>query len=153
MKVKMTEEEIHRKYHDQIFKYLEEEPYAKSLGITLLEIGEGTATAELTVKESMLNSHGTLHGAVIFALADYVFAAACNSYGKTSVGLSTTVNFMAPGKLGTCVRAFATEEKRNNRTSWYKIRVENDGELLATMEALAYRKRDYFISIEEKDHE
>lgn len=149
MTVKITEEEIHRKYHREIFTYLEQEPYAQSLGIQLLEIGEGTATAEVVVKDQMLNSHGTMHGAVIFALADYVFAAACNSYGKTSVGLSTTVNFMAPGIKGSTVRAVATEEKRNNRTSWYKIRVESDGELIATMEALAYRKNQYFISISE----
>lgn len=148
MTIKLTEEEIHRKYHREIFNYLEQEPYAQSLGIRLLEVGEGTASAEIIVKDHMLNSHGTLHGAVIFALADYVFAAACNSYGKTSVGLSTTVNFMAPGFKGSTVQAIATEERRNHRTSWYKIRVESDGELLATMEALAYRKNDYFISID-----
>lgn len=149
MTTKLSEQEIHQKYHKEIFDYLDKEPYAQSLGIKLIEIGEGTATAEVNVKDQMLNSHGTLHGAVIFALADYVFAAACNSYGKTSVGLSTTINFMAPGLKGSNVRATAVEEKRNNRTSWYKIRVESDGELLATMEALAYRKNNYFIPIEE----
>ena len=101
----------------------------------------------------MLNTHGTAHGAIIFALADYVFAAACNSYGKTSVGLSTTVNFMAPGLKGSRIKAIAVEEKKNNRTSWYKIRVESDGELLATMEALAYRKNHYFIPVEEANHQ
>lgn len=149
METKMTEQEIHQRFHEDIFKHFEQEPYAKFLGIKLIEIGEGTATAEVNVKDHMLNSHGTAHGAILFALADYVFAAACNSYGKTTVGLSTTVNFMAPGLKGSCIRAVAVEEKRNNRTSWYKIRVESDGELLATMEALAYRKNHYFIPIEE----
>src|SRR3954468_6757947 len=153
METKMTEQEIHQRFHEDIFKHLEQEPYAQFLGIKLIEIGEGTATAEIEVKDHMLNTHGTAHGAIIFSLADYVFAAACNSYGKTSVGLSTTVNFMAPGMSGSLIKATAKEEKRNNRTSWYKIRVESNGELLATMEALAYRKNHYFIPLEEMSHQ
>ena len=112
MKLNMTEQELHKKYHKDIVTHFEQEPYAQFLGIELIEIGEGTATAQLEVKDHMLNSHGTAHGAIIFALADYVFAAACNSYGKTSVGLSTTVNFMAPGLKGSCIKAIAVEEKK-----------------------------------------
>ncbi len=145
----LTEQEIHEKYYQEIYKVFEQEPYAQFLGIKLNELGLGTATAELEIKDHMLNSHGTVHGAIIFALADYVFAAACNSYGKTAVGLSTTVNFMAAGMKGSTIKAIAVEEKKNNRTSWYKIRIESEGELLATMEALAYRKNNYFISIDE----
>lgn len=143
----LTEQEIHEQYYNEIFKHFEEEPYAQFLGIKLQELGLGTATAELEIKDHMLNSHGTVHGAIIFALADYVFAAACNSYGKTSVGLSTTINFMAAGMNGSKIKAMAFEEKKNHRTSFYKIRIESKGELLATMEALAYRKNSYFVSI------
>lgn len=151
MKSSMTEQEVHQKYYKQIFETLEQEPYAQFLGMKLIEMGEGTATAELEVNDHMLNSHGTVHGAIIFSLADYVFAAASNSYGKTSVGLSTNVNFMSPGRRGSRLRAIAEEEKRNNRTAWYKIRVESDGELLATMEALVYRKSHYFVPVEESE--
>jgi acyl-CoA thioesterase len=144
----LTEKEIHEKYYNEIFQHLEQEPYAQFLGIKLLEMGEGTATAQLEIQDHMLNSHGTVHGAVIFAIADYVFAAACNSYGKTSVGLNTTVNFMAAGMKGSIIKATAVEEKKNHRTSWYKITVESNGELLASMEALAYRKNSYFVPVE-----
>lgn len=148
MKPNITEQEIHQKYYNEIFSLMEQEPFAQFLGMKLIHMGEGTATAELDIKDHMLNAHGTVHGAIIFSLADYVFAAASNSYGKTSVGLSTNVNFMAPGKVGTRLIAKAVEEKRNNRTGWYKIRVESDGELLATMDALVYRKNHYFVPVE-----
>jgi len=144
----LTEQEIHQKYYHEIYQHFEQEPYAQFLGIKLLELREGTAMAELEIKDHMLNTHGTVHGAIIFALADYVFAAACNSYGKTAVGLNTTVNFMAAGMNGSRIKAIAVEEKKNNRTSWYKIRVESNGELLASMEALAYRKNSYFVPVE-----
>lgn len=96
MKKNITEQEIHQKYYNEIFSLMEQEPFAQFLGMKLIHMGEGTATAELDIKDHMLNAHGTVHGAIIFSLADYVFAAASNSYGKTSVGLSTNVNFMAP---------------------------------------------------------
>lgn len=144
------ENEIHRKYHRHIFEKMEQEPFAQFLGIQLIEIGEGTARAELDVrKQEMLNSHGTIHGAVIFALADYVFASACNSYGKTAVGLSTTINFISAAKKGDILEATAMEEKRNHRIGWYKINVTSKGELIATMEAIAYRKKEYFIEDQE----
>lgn len=149
MKTTISEQSIHEKYHKQIFAALDQEPFAQFLGIKLQEVGEGSATAELVVKDHMLNSHGTIHGAILFSIADYVFAAASNSYGKTAVGLSTNVNFMAPGLKGSVITATAVEAKRTNRIAWYNIRVESNGELLATMEATAYRKNNYFVEIDE----
>lgn len=149
MKKTLTEHEIHARYKDEIYRLLDNDTYARSLGIRLVYLGEGSAEAELTVNENMLNMHGSLHGAVTFALADFVFQAACNSYGRIAVGLTTTVNYMAAGHLGAVVTATATEEKKNYRTSWYSIRVESNGELIATMDALAYRKESYFVQIDD----
>lgn len=146
----VDESKLHRERYDEICKKLENDQYAKFLGIKLIELGEGTATAELTVQDHMLNAHGTAHGAVIFSLADFVFAAACNSYGKTSVALSMNIGFLAAGFSGNRLVATATEEKKNNRTAWYRIRVESENELIATLDALAYRKNEYFVSTQDE---
>ncbi|UOQ92439.1 hotdog fold thioesterase [Halobacillus shinanisalinarum] len=148
MKPVINESDLHHQYKAEIVKVMENEPYAQFLGIRLMEINEGKAIAELDVENHMLNSHGTVHGAVTFAIADYVFAAASNSYGKTSVGISNTVNYMAAGKKGTRLQATAIEEKKNHRMAWYKIKVESEDELIATMEALAYRKNHYFVPVD-----
>lgn len=145
----LEDQEVHDTYYEQIRKTMEREPYANHLGIQLTELGKGTASAELQIEDYMLNSHGTVHGAVMFALADYVFAAASNSYGKTAVGLSTNMNFMAPGRSGAILTASAAEEKKTRRIAWYRITVESEGSLLATMEATVYRKDDYFVPIDE----
>ncbi len=142
---------VHRKYYAQIKDRLEQDQYAKHLGIQLIELGEGTATAELVVQEHMLNAHGSAHGAAIFALADFVFAAACNSYGRTSVALSMNIGFMTAAFAGNRLVATATEEKRNNRTSWYRIYVENEQGVVASLDALAYRKNEYFVSMDEEE--
>jgi len=147
----VDERELHRKHYDEISQKLQQDQFAQFLGIKLIELGEGTATAEVTVADHMLNAHGTAHGAIIFSLADFVFAAACNSYGKTSVALSMNIGFLAAAMKGNRLVATATEEKKNNRTAWYRIRVETEHGLVATLDALAYRKSEYFVQIDEQE--
>lgn len=149
MAKQIDEQNIHDVHYEQIVETMKQEPYANHLGIQLTELGKGTASAKLQIEDHMLNSHGTVHGAVMFAIADYVFAAASNSYGKVAVGLSTNMNFMAPGRKGTILTATATEEKKTRRIAWYRIAVESEGNLLATMEATVYRKDQYFVPINE----
>lgn len=149
MKNHLDEREIYRKYKEQIEEKLKYDPFAKFLGIELIEVGAGSASAEVVINENLLNAHGTTHGAVIFALADVVFAVASNSYGKTSVALSMNIGFLAPALIGAKLRATARETNRNHRTSWYRIEVENDGKIVAILDALAYRKSSYIIPVEE----
>lgn len=56
-----------------------------------------------------------MHGIVLCALADH----ACNAYGKISLGLSTTIQFIESAKPGVSIIAKATENKRNYRTGFY----------------------------------
>ncbi|WP_310739824.1 hotdog domain-containing protein [Oceanobacillus alkalisoli] len=82
---------------------------------------------------------------MIYALADHAFSAACNAYGKTSLGVNTSIQFMESAKPGDKLIARATEVKRNFRTGFYRVEVFHGENLIVTMEALAYRKSHYFI--------
>jgi acyl-CoA thioesterase len=150
MKIKRDDTDVHYQYTEEIRKKLSNDTFAQFLGIELTELGPGSATAEMTVTENMLNAHGTAHGAVLFAIADFVFAVACNSYGKTSVGLSVNIGYLAASREGDKITAKAKEIKRNNRTSWYEVTVENEKETVAHLSALSYRKNDYFVGGEEE---
>ncbi|MFT4414272.1 hotdog fold thioesterase [Fredinandcohnia humi] len=143
----LDENNLHSQYKNAIIEVMKEEPYAKFLGIKLIEIGPGSASAELEISDFMLNAHGTVHGAIIFAIADYVFEAASKSYGKSAVALSNTIHFMAAVTNGTTLKASANEEKKSNRIAWYKIQIKSNDELIATMEGVAYRKNDYFVTV------
>ena len=150
MRIKRDDTELHYQYAEEIQAKLKRDTFAQWLGIELIEIGPGTATAEMTITENMLNAHGTAHGAALFAIADFVFAVACNSYGKTSVGLSVNIGYLAACQKGEKITAIATEIKRNHRTSWYEVRVESEKDLVAHVSALSYRKNDYFVGGEEE---
>lgn len=88
---------------------------------------------------------------IIYALADHAFSAACNAYGKTSLRVNTTIQFMESAKPGDKLVARATEVKRNYRTGFYRIEVFHEENLIATMEAMSYRKDHYFIEIDERN--
>jgi acyl-CoA thioesterase len=149
LKIKRDDTEVHYQYAEEIREKLNRDTFAQWLGIELTDMGPGTAEAEMTITENMLNAHGTAHGAVLFAIADFVFAVACNSYGKTSVGLSVNIGYLAACQKGDKITAKASEIKRNHRTSWYEVTVENEKETVAHLSALSYRKNDYFVGGEE----
>lgn len=150
MKTKIDEVQIHEKHFEEIYNLVKNDPYAQSLGIQLTRFEAGFAEATLVVQNNMVNAYGTVHGAVIYALADHAFSVACNAYGKTSVGLSTTIQFIESAKPGDMILARATEVKRNFRTGFYRIEIFHQQNVIATMEALAYRKDHYFIQLEEQ---
>ena len=126
---------------DQIFQRIGQDPFARFLGIELLDLREGYSRVALTVGEHMLNFHGVPHGGVIFSLADAAFAAACNSYGQVAVALNVSISFLAAVPLGTRLYAEATEESRGRRTALYRLAVTTeDGAPVALCHGTAYRK-------------
>ena len=151
MKKKIDEYQIYEKHYEQIHEQVKNDPYAQSLGIQLTKFEAGFAEATLEVQSHMVNAYGTVHGAVIYAVADHAFSVACNAYGKTSLGLSTTIQFIESAKPGDKIVARATEVKRNYRTGFYRIDVLHEQNLIATMEAVSYRKDHYFIELDEQD--
>ncbi|ARF17822.1 hotdog fold thioesterase [Sporosarcina ureae] len=151
MKKKIDEHQIHEEYYEEILEQVKNDPYAKSLGIELTKFDAGVAEATVEVQSHMVNAFGTVHGAVIYALADHAFSVACNAYGKTSVGLSTTIQFMEPAKPGDKLVAVVKEVKRNFRTGFYRVEVFHEKSLIATMEAMSYSKSHYFIELEDQD--
>jgi acyl-CoA thioesterase len=151
VKKKIDEYQIYEKHYEQIHEQVKNDPYAQSLGIQLTKFEAGSAEATLEVQSHMVNAYGTVHGAVIYALADHAFSVACNAYGKTSLGLSTTIQFIESAKPGDKIVARATEVKRNYRTGFYRIDVLHEQNLIATMEAVSYRKDHYFIELDEQD--
>jgi len=98
----------------------------------------------LDVQSHMVNAYGTVHGAVIYALADHAFSVACNAYGRTSLGLLTTIQFIESAKPGDKIAARTTEIKRNYRTGFYRTDIYHGQNLIVTMDTVSYCKGHYF---------
>ena len=117
------------------------EPFARHLGVELLEARPGYAVARLVVADHMVNVNRITHGGVVFTLADVVFAAASNAHGRTALALNINLNFVKATRPGDCLTATAREENLTRRTGLYRIRVEDASrDLVAEMTGVVYRK-------------
>ena len=119
-------------------------PFAKYMGMTILDIAPGYAKAEARYSEEMCNFNGLIHGGAIFALIDEVFGAAASSHGTTVMGLNVNVTFIKSPQIDSILIAEAKEESRGERTATYHIEVhqkgENEDQIIAVCQALVYRK-------------
>jgi len=97
-----------------------------SLGIELVEAGEGRAVARMTVTEQMVNGHSIAHGGYLFLLADTTFACACNSHGPVTVAAGADITFVASARLGDRLVATAEERTRYGRNGIYDVTVHRE---------------------------
>lgn len=98
---------------------------SKGLGIRIVEIAPGRATATMTVRRDMLNGFAICHGGLITTLADSAFAFACNAYNEVTVASGFSVDLVAPAREGDVLTARALEANKAGRTGVYDIEVRN----------------------------
>jgi len=126
----------------KIEAFFQKDKYAELTGIKLLEVSEGRAKAMLEITENHLNSAGTVHGGVIFTLADFAFEVASNSYGTLAVAINAQISFFKAVSAGV-LYAEAKEVSLHPKLASYTIDVTNEtGELIASFQGMVYRKKD-----------
>ena len=127
---------------ETIKKFFKGDRLAEYLGIELIEVSMGKAVARMEIREEHLNGIDTVHGGAIFTLADFAFAVAANSHGRVTVAINVSISFMKASTKGT-LTAVANEISLNPKIATYTVNICNDdGELIAIFQGLAYRKRD-----------
>lgn len=103
-------------------------------GITITAArSNGTAEGILSVTESNLNPHGTVHGGCLYTLADTVagtaVAAAC---GKPCVTVNGTLEFLRPA-TGSAVSCTASPKKLGRTLCVMQVELTGEaGKLVAT---------------------
>jgi len=125
-------------------RFFENDRFAASSGMRLLELRPGFARTSLEIEDRHLNSVGIVQGGAIFTLADLAFAMACNSGGKVAVAINTNLSFLKATRSGT-LYAEATEVARSRKISTCTVQVtDKAGELVALFQGTAYIKEDPF---------
>ena len=113
---------------------------AQGMGITIDAVRPGYARGSMTVREDMLNSHGTCHGGMLFTFADTIFAYACNSENKATVALSCTIDYARSANQGDELIAVGQRNIRNSRTGVYDITItKKDGTTVALFRGGSYQ--------------
>lgn len=102
------------------------------LGIKTVEVGPGTMSAELDVREELLNPFGTAHGGVMTALVDHVLGSVLYPLMPRGSWAATTefkVNLLAPVRDGV-LRARSEVLAMTKRTAVVRIDVTNGDRLV-----------------------
>jgi len=122
---------------DQFFR---DDTFAKDAGIALLDASPGRARVKMEISDRHLNSHGTVHGGVIFTLADTAFAVASNSHGIPAAAINAHISYMKSASSGT-LYADAVEFAQNPKLATYTVEVtDGAGERIALFQGMVYRK-------------
>ncbi len=123
-------------------RFFRNDRFAERSGIELLSVSPGQARAKMTLHPHHLNGYGTVQGGAIFTLADFAFAAASNSHGTVAVAINVSITFIKAAKTG-ALWAEARELSKNFKLGSYTVEVKDDqGELVALFQGLAYRKSE-----------
>ena len=124
----------------EIREFFHRDQFAKHCGIELVSISPGQAVARMPIHPWHRNGIDTVHGGAIFTLADFAFAAACNSHGKITVAVNVSITFMKAESAGE-LTAEAREISVNPKLGTYTITVTNEQkQIIALFQGLAYRK-------------
>jgi acyl-CoA thioesterase len=127
---------------EAFFRKVAEEPYSKLLNIKLVDVREGYALCEMPYADVLDNIHGIAHGGAVFSLIDEAFEISSNSHGTVALALNMNMTYIKPAVKNSLLRAESKEVSRGRRTATYQITVEDSEGLVATCQALVYRKDD-----------
>lgn len=135
-----AQEERDKLAKNVVEQMMREDFFSQWLGITLVEIREGYAKLQLTLREDMLNGFGVIHGGVTFSLADSAFAFACNNRNNLSMALDANITFTKAAQPGDALTAEAKEVHNGRSTGLYLVTVTNQtGEQLALFKGTCFR--------------
>jgi acyl-CoA thioesterase len=133
----MVDEDVRR----AIFEQVEQEAFSRKVNVRLVDLEEGFSQVQMTCTPDTENIFGMIHGGAIFSLMDVAFETACNSHGTVAVALNVMITYLASPAPGSILTAEARELSRTRKTASYDIKAfDEDGRLIASCQALAYRK-------------
>jgi len=130
-----------QKVKNAIIGAVEKEPFAKALGVNLMELELGHSVVEMKYDPPTMNNiYERAHGGALFALIDEAFETASQTDGTIAVALNVNVTYVSSPEQSVKLRAEARRVSQTKKTASYDIRVNDEnGNLIATCSALAYR--------------
>ncbi len=116
--------------------------FAALLGIGILRLGPGLTLATMTTDGRHANPHGTVHGAVFYAVAGAAVAAAANDEEHSGIVSSVQVDNLRPADIGDVLQAEISREATTGREDVFTgtVRRGDRGDLLAWVRARGTRR-------------
>ena len=119
---------------------LASDAFTRWLGAEVVSVRAGFCTLRMTVRDEMVNGFGVAHGGIAYSFADSAMAFACNSAGRVTVALDTSMSYPAAIHVGDQLLAVAEEESATSRLAFYRVTVRrSDDTTVALFRGTVYR--------------
>ena len=124
-----------------IVEAVENEPFARQMGMKLVELELGYSKVEMDyLLDSMDNIYQRAHGGAIYSLIDEAFETSCQTHGDIAVALNVNVSYISSPEPGARLCAEARETSRTKKIAHYDIQViDENGKLIAACKSIAFR--------------
>jgi acyl-CoA thioesterase len=99
---------------------------SQSLGVELIEVGEGRAVLRMEVRPEMVNGLGVCHGGVVFTLADSAMAYSSNSFNLRALATQAEIDWLAPALVGSVLTATAVQRHQRGKAAVTDVEVCDD---------------------------
>lgn len=108
-------------------KYVRDNPFMEYCRIGICSVcTDGSSEISVTLAPELLNLHGTIHGGLLYTLADCVAGISARSDGNDYITESAHINFLRSAKSGT---VFASGEivKRGGHMTVVRVTIYDEG--------------------------
>lgn len=143
--MELTKEEF-EKVRDRMQEILDEDKYTQYLGIEIVDFEEKFIRARMKIREDLLNNFGSVHGGVLYSLADIVAGTVSCSCGKFSPTVEGHLNYLEPAISKEYLYCEAKRVRCGSHLVVVKIKIKDDkGKLLDDGSFTFYRTENNVI--------
>lgn len=117
---------------EELFRFLDKNPFIHSLGIHYTTIEKGHVVAEMTPADTFTNPAGVCHGGIVYSFADTVVGVTSFLHGRKSVTSSGNLNYIRPVPIGSPVICEVNAVKEGRSLAVYRAEIKRpDGKICA----------------------
>lgn len=139
--------------YQKLLDYRNNHPgFTKNMGMKVTQVSDGFAKVEMDITEKHGNPIGSVHGGVIYALADTAGAVAATSKGSFVTTVTGDINYLNPA-IGVKKLTAATRElKAGKNVLVYDVAVTDETERVIAEARMTYyslhKKVDFLFNTE-----
>lgn len=121
-------------------KKIRNKGFIKDVGLNLTEISDGYAKGELVIEPRHMNPIGSVHGGLIYTIADTVGGSAATSRGRWVTTVSGEMHYLRPAMNCKKLIGESIEVKLGKQLSVYDVMIRDENDVEIAKATLTYYK-------------
>jgi acyl-CoA thioesterase len=133
-------------YEEQIKNSFNQCNVGRLIGIDIYEMREGFAKGKLKINKEHVNIFGSVHGGILFTLADHIGGACGNTFGKKAVLVESSIQYMKGAMEDETIFAEAVLTYKGARIGRIEVKIFKEN-----MDLVAISHQIFFIKDDEHE--